>query len=281
MTRPPARNGVRRPARASMRRVGPEELVPLGDLPPLVGEDAHRHDRAGVDAVRLGPRRGGPPLRLGGVAVGVLLRQLRERVVQVLGRLAHDRSALVDQPLGDEAGVEVDVVAHRMVSHVLHAAGDREVAGAHRDLTRGRGDGGERAGAHAIDREAGDGVRQPREERHVTAERQALVADLRRRGHHDVADPLGRRLRVAAKELAHRLHGHVVGARLPEEPARAGFAECCADAVDVDDLTQLPRHGSEDTHGLTDRSIRERVAILRAWTGRRSSRGPTRSTSDG
>ena len=163
--------------------------------------------------------------------------------MQVLGRLAHDRRALVDQPLGDEAGVEVDVVAHRMVTHVLHAAGDREVAGTHRDLARRRGDGGERAGAHAIDREAGHRVRQPREERHVTAERQALVADLRRRGHHDVADPLGRRLRVAAKELAHRLHGHVVGARLPEEPARAGLAECCADTVDVDDLTQLPRHG--------------------------------------
>src|SRR4029078_13002758 len=51
-------------------RGGPEELVPLGDLPPIVGEDAHRHDRAREDAVRLGPRRGGPPPRLGGGAGG-------------------------------------------------------------------------------------------------------------------------------------------------------------------------------------------------------------------
>ena len=115
----------------------------------------------------------------------------------------------------------------------------------------------------------------------VAAERQALVADLRRRGHDDVADPLGRRLRVAAEELAHGLHGHVVGARLPEEPARAGLAERRADTVDEDDLTQLPRHGVRIHAALTDRSIRPRIAILSAWTGRRSSRGPGRSTSDG
>ena len=201
--------------------------------------------------------------------------------MQVLGRLAHHRGALVDQPLGDEAGVEVDVLAHRVVAHVLHAAGDREVAGAHRDLARGRGDGGERAGAHAVDREAGHRVRQPREERHVAAERQALVADLRRRGHHDVADPLGRRLRVAAEELADGLHGHVVGARLPEEPARAGLAECGADTVDVDDLSQLARHGVRIHAALTDRSISTRLRYCRAWTGRRSSRGPRPSTSGG
>ena len=61
----------------------------------------------------------------------------------------------------------------------------------------------------------------PGEERDVAAERQPLVADLRRRGEDDVADPLGRDLRVAAQQLAHRLHAHVVGARAPELALRA------------------------------------------------------------
>ena len=56
--------------------------------------------------------------------------------MEVLGRLTHHGGALVDQPLGDEARVEVDVVAHRVVAHVLDAARDRQVARAHRDLAR-------------------------------------------------------------------------------------------------------------------------------------------------
>ena len=86
----------------------------------------------------------------------------------------------------------------------------------------------------------GHGVGEPGEERDVAAERQALVADLGGRGHDDVADPLGRRLGVAAQELTDRLDGHVVGARLPEEATLSRLAEGRADAVDVDDLAELP-----------------------------------------
>ena len=88
----------------------------------------------------------------------------------------------------------------------------------------------------------GHRVRQAREERDLPPERQPLVADLGGRRHDDVADPLGRRLRVAPEQLAQRLHGHVVGPRLPEEAARAGLAEGRADAVDEDDLVALPGH---------------------------------------
>ena len=56
----------------------------------------------------------------------------------------------------------------------------------------------ERARAHAVDREPGDGLGDAGEERDVAAECQALVADLRGRGEHDVADPLDRDVRVPA-----------------------------------------------------------------------------------
>ena len=146
-------------------RIGPEELVLLGELPPVVAEDAHRDDGAGVDAVVVGPCVGRPSLRLHGVAIRILPRQVWEDVVEVLRGLAHHRGALVDQALGDEAGVEVDVLAHRVMTHVLDASGDREVARAHRDLSRSRGDGGQRAGAHPVDGEAGNRVRKAGEER--------------------------------------------------------------------------------------------------------------------
>ena len=102
----------------------------------------------------------------------------------------------------------------------------------------------------------GHGVREPGEQADVAAERQPLVADLRGRGHDDVADPLGRRRGVAAQQLADDLDAHVVGARLPEEAARPRLAERGAHAVDEHDLPQLARHRAEHTRALTDGSIR-------------------------
>jgi hypothetical protein len=170
--------------------------------------------------------------------------------VEVLRGLAHHGGALVDQALGDEARVEVDVLAHRVVAHVLHAPGDCEVAGAHRDLARRGGHGREGARAHTVDGEPGDGVGEAREQRHVTAQRQSLIADLRRGGHGDVADPLGWGTGIATQKLANGLDGHVVRAGLPEETALAGAAERRPDAVDVDDLSQLARHAAEDTRAF-------------------------------
>ena len=219
------------------RRVRAEELVAVGDRPAVVREDGHRHDDLVHHAVV--PRLARATLRLDGVGVRGLPRQLREGIVQVLGRLTHDGRRLVDQALGHEPRVEVDVRAHGVVAHVLDAAHEDDVGCAHRDLARARGGRGEGTGAHPVDGEAGHGRREAREQRDVASERETLVADLRGRGEGDVVDALGRELRVASKDLAHGLDRHVVGARLREEAVRRRAAERGADAVDVDHLAKL------------------------------------------
>ena len=238
------------------RRVRAEELVAVGDAPTYVCIHSHRNDRFGHDAVVPGGR--GLALRLDGEPVGVLLRELRKLVVEVLGGRAHRHRGRVHEPLGDEARVEVDVRAHRVVTHVLDAARDDHVAGAHRDLPGAGGHGGQGARAHAVDGEAGDALRDAGEQRDVAAERQPLVADLRGRGEDDVADPLGLELRAAAQELAHDLDAHVVRARAPEDALLAGAPERRAHTVDEDDLAvhvpsllaaDLPRCGSRRQRG--------------------------------
>ena len=79
--------------------------------------------------------------------------------MQVLRRLAHGRGRGIDQALGDEAGVVVDVLEHRMATHVLDAARENHIRGAHRDLAGARGDRGQRARTHAVDGEAGNRLR--------------------------------------------------------------------------------------------------------------------------
>ena len=247
VTRPPARNGVRSAARPSSVVSGRRNSSRAATRQPsspktLIGTTVRDMTPSSSSQARVALT-----LALERVAVGRLPRQLREGVVEVLGRLAHHGGALVDQPLADEARVEVDLVAHRVMAHVLDAADDHEVGGAHRDLAGAGRRRRQRAGAHAVDREAGDGVGEPREQRDVASERQALVADLRGRGEDHVADALGRHGRVAAEQLADDLDRHVVGARLPEEAARPRLAERGADAVDEDDLVALATHAGEDS----------------------------------
>ena len=172
--------------------------------------------------------------------------------MEVFRRLPHHRGRLVDDALGDEPRVEVDVIAHRVVAHVLDAADEHDVGSAHRDLACARGRGGERAGAHAIDGESGNRLREPREQRDVATEGQALVTDLCGRREDDVVDALGRQLRIAPQELAYDLDGHVVGTRAPEVAVLAGAAECRAHPVHVDDLAELPSHRQDDTSSVVD-----------------------------
>ena len=186
--------------------------------------------------------------------------------MEVLRRLPHRRRGLVDDALGDEARVEVDVVAHRVVTHVLDAADEDDVGRAHRDLAGAGGRRRERARAHAVDREPGDRRREPGEERDIAAERQALVSDLRGRGEDDVVDALGRELRVASEELSHDLDAHVVRARLPEHAVLARAPERRTDAVDVDHLAQGAGHR------------RRRYFVGGRATGRNARRGRSRAT---
>ena len=156
--------------------------------------------------------------------------------MQVLRGRSHRDGRVVDEPLGHEARVEVDLGAHRVVTHVLDAAGEDDVRSAHRDLACAGGDRGQRTGAHPVEREAWDGVWDPGQKGDIPAHRQSLVADLRRRREDHVADPLGRQRWVPPKQLADDLYGHVVRPRLPEEPLRAGAAERGSQTVDVDNL---------------------------------------------
>ncbi len=162
--------------------------------------------------------------------------------MEVLGRLAHHCRGLVDDPLGDEARVEIDVLAHRVVAHVLDAADEDDVRRAHGDLSRTAGRRGQRARAHAVDGESRNGLREPGEQRDVPTERQPLISDLRRRGEDDVVDPVFREARIPAQKLAHDLDRHVVRARLPEVAVLARATERGADAVDVDDLSEGASH---------------------------------------
>ena len=137
-----------------------------------------------------------------GERVGALLGQVREAVVQVLGGRAHDQRGGVDELLREEPRVRVDALAHRVVAHVLDAAGDGDVVGAEGDAARGGGHGGHRAGAHPVDREAGHRLRQPGQQRGGAADGQALVAGLRGGGDGDLVDALRRQRRVAPQQLA-------------------------------------------------------------------------------
>ena len=119
---------------------------------------------------------------------------------------------------------------------MLDAACEHDVARTERDLARSCRDGGQRAGAHAVEREAGDRLWDAGEQRNVAAECQSLVADLRCRREDHVTDAFGRNLGIAAEQLAHDLDGHVVSARLPKDSLRAGATERRAHAVDEHDL---------------------------------------------
>ena len=119
--------------------------------------------------------------------------------MEVLGRRAHRHSGGVDEPLGDEARIEVHLGAHRMVTHVLDATGDDDLCRAHRDLAGPRRHRRQCACAHPVEREAGNALRDPGKQADVPTERQPLVADLRRRGHDHVADPLRRQAWIAAQ----------------------------------------------------------------------------------
>ena len=183
-------------------------------------------------------RVGGGQLVLGsdGVSVGAVLGDGGETVVQVLGGVAHVQGGRVHDPFGHKARVGVRAGAHRVVAHVLDAAGDHDVVRAEADAARRGGHGGHGAGAHPVDREAGHGPRQPGQQGGGAADGQALVAGLGGGGDGHLVDPLGRQGRVAAHQFADALDHEVIGAGSGVDAFLAGAAEGGADTVDEDDV---------------------------------------------
>ena len=173
--RPAALPAVTRPCDAERRLQAGEVLQRGARTHRLVGGDqapaglaglgvgaAHRDRHQVLLDLAVGVRLGGLLLRAHGVLVGALLGDVRVAVVQVLGGHAHEQGGLVDQLLADEARVRVDALAHGVAAHVLDTAGDDDVVRTEGDGAGDGGDGGQRAGAHAVDGVAGHGLRQTR-----------------------------------------------------------------------------------------------------------------------
>ncbi len=209
-------------------------LVLGGEAPALLGAGRDGHE--GVGDVT-GLLRGVVlRLRVHGVRVGAVLGDRREPVVQVLGGVAHDQRARIDQPVGEEPRVGVGALTHRVMAHVLDAARKDDVVLAETDAGRGGRHGRHRAGAHAVDRESGDALGQPGEDGGGAADGQTLIAGLGGRGDRDVVDRGGIELRVATQQFTNRLDDEIVGASAGVHALRAGLAERGADAVDEHDI---------------------------------------------
>ena len=239
VTRPWARKGVSQRGEVLHGGARARRLVHGVDGPALArlhGGDGHQ---VRLDLV-LGV--GGGQLVLGGdgVGVGAVLGDGGEAVVQVFGGVAHVQGGRVHEPFGHEARVGVGAGAHRVVAHVLHAAGDHDVVGAEADAARRRGHGGHGAGAHPVDREARHGAGQPGQQGGGAADGQALVAGLGGGGDGHFVDPLGGQGGVAAHQFADALDHQVVGAGSGVDALFAGAAERGADAVDKDDVADGP-----------------------------------------
>ena len=220
-------------------RLGAHRLVGRGQAPAGVGRAGRDRHQVGLDLPGV---VGGLGLLLAadGVLVDALLGDRGVAVVEVLRGLAHDERVGVDDPLGQDARVGVDALAHRVAAHVLDAAGDGDVVGTEGDARGGVGHGRHRAGAHAVDGVAGHALREAGEQRGGAADGEALVADLGGGGDRHLVHPLGRQGRVAPEQLADALDDEVVGARLGV--LALGLAERGAHAVDEDDLTLWSGH---------------------------------------
>ena len=178
-------------------------------------------------------------------AVGTLLGQLREAVEDALGGDAHVERTRVDHALGDEAGVRVGVAADRVVAHVLDAARESDVVHAGADGCPHHRHARHRARAHAVDREAGHGLRQACEDRHRAAEREPLLAGLARRGDRDVVDAVGGNVGVSFHQADRRLDGEVIRSGVPVHALLAGAPERGSHAVDEVDVRELGHTASK------------------------------------
>ena len=161
--------------------------------------------------------------------------------MQVFGCVAHVQRGRVNQALGHKARVRIGAGAHRVVAHVLHAAGNHDVVRAEADAARRGGDGGHGPGTHPVDGEAGNGAGEPGQEGCRAAEGEALVAGLGGGGYGHFVDPGRRQGGVPAQQFADAFHHQVIGAGSGVDAFLAGPAKGCADAVNKNDVADSAR----------------------------------------
>jgi hypothetical protein len=226
------------------RAVGPDAFVGGDDVAAAVGA-AHLdgYDLVLEPAV---PGRGG----------GLLLRadrELVERLARELPLLRDDlrRDALLHEPadaiqvLLDVAShhrrpeglaADADTRAHRHPAHRLDAGGDDDVVGARDHALRGEVQRLLARPTLPIDRRPADGLGKAGGERGVTADVQALLADLAHASHDHVLDDGGIDARLL-DEGAERLRGEVDG----------------VDGIERSGLLASPERGPHgfDDHGFT------------------------------
>ncbi len=179
--------------------------------------------------------------------------------MDALGRHPHVEGVLADQTLGEEARVRVGAEAHRVASHVLHTARDREVVRPEGDTGTEGGDTRHGARAHAVDGEAGHRFGQAGEQRCGAAEGETLIALLRGRGDRDIIDPVFGHAGVPLQQLDHGLDHQIVCARVPVLSFFAGPPERSANSVDEDDISSIGHNASQITS----------MTILRMAIGRK------------
>ncbi len=173
-----------------------------------------------------------------------------------------------------QLGVNVDILVHGDMLHVLQAADDLHVFEARHHGVRSLVQRLQARAAQAVDRGAGRGDREIRHQRHVTGRVEALLALLLRVAQHQVFD-LGR---IDARALDNRLddgHRQVVAANVAEHalvlvrpanggPHRIDYDGSFHDSAprwlhplsDIDDAMILERRcGDEEEIGSSTRNL--------------------------
>ena len=221
------------------------EVLKGGSRP---GRFVHGVDRPALARLHGGHRRqvrldlalavGRRQLVLGGygVGIGAVLGDGWKTVVQVLRGVAHVERCGIHQALGHEPWIGIGALAHRVVAHVLHAAGDHDVVGPESDAAGSGCHRGHCAGAHAVHCEARDSAREPGQQRGRAADGQALLAGLGGGGDGHFIDTVRGEGRVAAHQFTDALDHEVVGTGSGIDALFTCAAERCADAVHKNDV---------------------------------------------
>jgi hypothetical protein len=176
----------------------------------------------------------------GRVCVRSVFGDVREAVVQILGRVAHVQCCWIHEPLGHEPRIGISAGAHGVVAHVLHAAGNDDVVRAEADATRRRRHCCHGSGAHAVDCEARHRAGKACQKGGRPANGEALIARLGGRGDGYLVNAVSRQRRIAAHQFPDAFHDKVISARTRINAFLAGFTEGCPHTIHEHDVADAP-----------------------------------------